>query len=183
MQARTVRRLPSFVLVLCLLLFFFAIACGATSKPNRAKASEPDPAQMPGGGLAPLGAASSSNAPANPSRSPTPGCIVVQGEFGGQPTTVDGELSIAPKSADGKVAVAPLLLRLTQPRCLVGVPRMNFITEIYVASANADLRPLVGQRIQITGDAVGGTNDLGGPAVVILAKDVARAGAIPADGP
>jgi hypothetical protein len=98
-------------------------------------------------------------------------CIVVQADFATHPASIEGVLG---KSDDAK-ATAPFVLRLTRPRCVVGLPRASFVTEVFVASTNADLRPLVGARLRLTGDAIGGTTDLGAPAIILLAKDIERA--------
>ena len=98
-------------------------------------------------------------------------CIVVQGEYGGTTVSVEGVL-LAATGARG--TSAPLTLRLTGPRCVIGLPRAAVLTEVAIATAGPDLRPFLDTRVRITGEAVGGEGDLGGPAVVILAKDVAR---------
>src|SRR5262249_18697408 len=99
-------------------------------------------------------------------------CVVVRGDLGGQPASVEGVLTKA--SSTNGAASAPFVLQLTRPRCVVGLPHTSFLTEVYVASTGMDLRPLVDMRIRVTGDVIGGANDLGGPAVVILAKDIER---------
>lgn len=104
-----------------------------------------------------------------PSSESTAGCIVLRADFAPEPAIVEGLL--AKTSND---AAPPFVMRLVRPRCVVGLERASFVTEVYVASTAADLRPLVGARLTITGDAIGGTNDLGGPAVILLAKDFAR---------
>jgi hypothetical protein len=87
-------------------------------------------------------------------------CIVV-----GAPVSVEGVL----RGAGGLLA-----LRLARPRCVVGLPRAGFITEVAIASAGPDLRPLVDARVKISGDVIAGENDMGGPALVVLAKEVER---------
>jgi hypothetical protein len=146
-------------------------ACASTPKSKTAPGADDD---------VPLGAPLSfstptDGAPSARGESAGGGCIVVQGDFAPQPTTVDGVLA----KTTGRAA-APFVLRLIRPRCIVGLERSSVLTEVYVASTAADLRPLVDARLRITGDAIAGTNDLGGPAVILLAKDFERL-APPAD--
>jgi len=89
-------------------------------------------------------------------------CIVV----GAGPTTVDGVLRAG--------AGGLFTLKLARPRCVVGLPRASFVTEVAVATAAADLRPLVDAHVRLRGTILAGENDLGGPAVVLLARDVER---------
>ena len=67
-----------------------------------------------------------------------------------------------------------LSLRLDRPRCVVGLPRAGFLTEVAIATAGPDLRPLIDARVRIRGDVIAGENDMGGPALVVLAKDIDR---------
>jgi len=67
-----------------------------------------------------------------------------------------------------------LSLRLDRPRCVVGLPRVGFLTDVAIATAGPDLRPLVDARVRIHGDAIAGENDMGGAAIVVLAKDIER---------
>jgi hypothetical protein len=92
----------------------------------------------------------------------TGACLVVAPDGSGSPATVEGAL------------VTARSLRLSAPRCVVGLERGSIVTEVAVATAGPDLRPLIGARVRITGTVLGGENDLGGSALVILATDVAR---------
>ena len=139
-----------------------------TVEPPRATAASPtDAASLPADTATP-------DAPTRTGASA--GCVVVQGDFAPQPTSIEGVLV---KSTNP--GAAPFVLRLARPRCVVGLERGSLLTEVYVASTAADLRPLVGARLKITGDAIAGSNDLGGPAVIVLARDVERL--LPADEP
>ncbi|OJY29569.1 MAG: hypothetical protein BGO98_47885 [Myxococcales bacterium 68-20] len=155
------------------LLLVLLAACGGD--PSRRSAEAPRAAEGNGAALeapAPMSSASAmpSGAPSAGMTSGTP-CIVVQGEYGGTTVSVEGVL-IAATSTRGMST--PLALRLTGPRCVIGLPRASVLTEVAIATAGPDLRPFLDTRVRITGEAVGGASDLGGPAVVILAKDVAR---------
>ena len=158
---------------LAALLLVLVAACGGD--PSRRSAEAPRAAER--SGAAPVAPAQTSSASAMPSGAPSAGatagtpCIVVQGEYGGTTVSVEGVL-IAATSARGMPT--PLALRLTGPRCVIGLPRGSILTEVAIATAGPDLRPFLDTRVRITGEAVGGEGDLGGPAVVILAKDVAR---------
>jgi hypothetical protein len=101
----------------------------------------------------------------------------VQGDFAGQPSTVEGVLKAVSTTSDGKRAPAGFVLRLAHPRCVVGVAHASFLVEVYIATTGTDLRPFLDARVRITGDVIGGTTDVGGAAVVILAKDVERVAA------
>jgi hypothetical protein len=110
-----------------------------------------------------------------------PDCIVVDGP---EPVSVEGVLtegsSDAPPVTGGR-AGALVVLRLARARCVDGLPRAGFVREVLVASTGMDLRPLVGRAVRLTGTTLAGTNDVGGPAVILLARDAER---LPtADGP
>jgi hypothetical protein len=93
-------------------------------------------------------------------------CLVVSVEDA-RAVTVEGTL----------VAVhgpTPFALRLVAPRCVVGLPRVSFLTEVQIAHTGADLRPLTDARLRIRGDAIVGESDVGAPAVIVLATDVER---------
>lgn len=148
-------------------LFVSLSACGGEPKRNVHSTPEPDTARS-GSVVPPL------LAPAAPPSSRTPidgaACIVLRGELAEQTTSVEGVLT----KAHGDTDVSPFVLRLARPRCIVGLEHARFVTEVYVASTGADLRPLVDASLRITGDAIAGKTDLGGPAVLILAKDFER---------
>lgn len=146
---------------------FFAAVTGCASTPKLGSAPEPaDPLEA----AAPAEATSRSAPPAAARER----CIVVQMEGETPAATVEGRLAQASGSADGLRGQPLMLLRLSRARCVVGLARASYLTEVYVASTGADLRPLLGQAVRISGSALGGVNDLGGPAVVILANDVER---------
>ena len=65
-------------------------------------------------------------------------------------------------------------LRLRRPRCVVGLPRSSFLTEVAVATAGPDLRPLIDAPVRLRGEAIAGENDMGGPAAVVVVKEVER---------
>ncbi len=65
-------------------------------------------------------------------------------------------------------------LRLGRPRCVVGLPRSSFLSEVAVATAGPDLRPLLDAHVRLRGDVIAGENDMGGSAVVVLVKEVER---------
>lgn len=132
-----------------------ALACASSSTPPKPAPTEP-------------AGVSSSPAPAPPRRD----CIVVQDE-NPVPVRVVGVLVKAAASPGG--ADAPFVLRLSEPRCVIGLPRASFVREVYVATAGPDLRPLVERRLRIEGNAIGGLSDMGGPAVIVLAKDIENA--------
>lgn len=67
-----------------------------------------------------------------------------------------------------------LSLRLDRARCVVGLPRAGYLTEVAIATAGPDLRPLIESRVRIHGDVIAGENDMGGPALIVLAKDIER---------
>jgi hypothetical protein len=148
-------------------LFLCGCLCGCASQPSRAPAAPPEPEREPHPTIEP---------DRTPAASPTPNaaaCLVVQADSAPAPASVEGTLSLA-ASIDGKPAPGLLVLRLVRPRCIVGLAHASYVTEVYVASTGTDLRPFLDQHIQITGDLLAGNNDLGGPAVVLLAKDFAR---------
>lgn len=170
---RTTRRREERVQRPAALLLVLLAACGgdpSRRSPEALRAAE-------GHGAAPEAPLPRSSAPAMPSGAPSAGrtagapCIIVQGEYGGTAVSVEGVL-VAATSARGPST--PLALRLTGPRCVIGLPRASVLTEVAIATAGPDLRPFLDMRVRISGEAVGGESDLGGPAVVILAKDVAR---------
>lgn len=143
--------------------FLFLGACGGASS---AKSSPPRPAEDRY--ETPLFVGSShEHDGAAADASTSGGCIVVQGEANSTTAVVEG-LLLATRSS------LPLVLRLSAPRCVVGLARGSVVTEVAVATAGPDLRPLVGARLRIAGDALAGDNDMGGAAVIIVARDVAR---------
>ncbi len=99
-------------------------------------------------------------------------CLTVAQDGAGPTGTVEGTV------AAGKDGL--FMMRLKKPRCVVGLPGATFISEVALASTGFDLRPLVGARIRAHGEAIAGQTDLGGPAVVVLVKDVDR---VPLDEP
>src|SRR5262245_30090352 len=74
-------------------------------------------------------------------------CIILETEAAGRPTELEGVL-FAMKAANGKAPVAPLILRLTRPRCVVGLEHASVVTEVYIASTGIDVRPFLTQRIR-----------------------------------
>ena len=103
----------------------------------------------------------STSANTNTSTSATAeGCVVV-----GAAVAVEGTL----RASSGLFS-----LRLRRPRCVVGLPRSSFLTEVAVATAGPDLRPLVDAPVRVRGEVIAGENDMGGAAVVVLVKDVER---------
>ena len=65
-------------------------------------------------------------------------------------------------------------LRLRRPRCVVGLPRSSFLTEVALATAGPDLRPLIDAPVRLRGEVIAGENDMGGPAAVVVVKEVER---------
>lgn len=57
---------------------------------------------------------------------------------------------------------------------MVGLAHAHLVTEVYIATSGPDLRPLVDQRLRITGATIGAMNDMGGSAIIILARDIER---------
>ena len=51
---------------------------------------------------------------------------------------------------------------------------VRFFTELDVATSGPDLRPFIDKRVRLSGDVLGGDSDLGGAAVVLVVKDIAR---------
>jgi hypothetical protein len=119
------------------------------------------------------GPTSTASAPPKAPASPDEQACLIVAQDGGPEATAEGRLERA-LAFDGS-STQLLVLRLTRPRCVVGLPRSEFLTEVYVATTGTDLRPLLDHFVRVRGDAIAGTNDLGGPAVVILVKDVERA--------
>jgi hypothetical protein len=152
-QSRVKRVLP-------VVLLLFAIACSSTPKPTAKKAEPEEVVPTPV-------ASSSSSAP------PRRDCIIVQDE-NPVPVRVVGVL-VKAAAASGASTDAPFLLRLSEPRCVIGLPRASFVREVYVATAGPDLRPLVDRKLLIEGNAIGGLSDMGGPAVIVLAKNIENA--------
>jgi hypothetical protein len=104
-------------------------------------------------------------------------CIVVRPDDRAEPATVEGVLTDAAESASGARSPGlsgPFSIHLSRPRCIVGLAHASYVTDVAVATPDADLRPFLYARVRVTGDAIGGTTDLGGPAVAILARDVTR---------
>ena len=168
------------VLAGCWVLAGCAGAASQTSSapPSSATGGEPSGSatsalQGSAGSSAPQGSVAGdapSSSPAQAAdRTPARECLVVDGEHASVPATVEGVLLAAKAPGD-----APMMLRLSRPRCVVGLPRASYLTEVAVSTAGPDLRPLLGARVRIRGDALGGENDLGGPALIVLAKDVER---------
>ena len=151
------------------LMAAWLVACGAGATPPPRAAVTEEPVGVPALNPPPALPSSASSG----TSSPSDGCLVLQGDFAGQPAVIEGTLSLA-KDRSRSGSGPALVLRLTRPRCTVGLPRVSIVTEVAVAATAADLRPFVDQRIRITGDLLGGEGDMGGAAVVILAKDVVR---------
>jgi hypothetical protein len=94
-------------------------------------------------------------------------CLVVSVEDA-RAVTVEGTLVATP-------GPTPFALRLVSPRCVVGLPRVSFLTEVQIAHTGADLRPLTDARLRIRGDAIVGESDVGAPAlIIVLAADIER---------
>jgi hypothetical protein len=108
--------------------------------------------------------------PKEPAASPE--CIVV-GEDA-SPVVVSGTLR--PTEQPGT-----LVLRLIEPRCVIGAARASVLTEVMLVSDGFDLRPLVGDRIRATGHALADASTPEGPAVIIVARSVERLPAKNAD--
>ena len=94
-------------------------------------------------------------------------CLFIHAESA-TPAIVEGKLVFV------RNAMTPFTLHLTRPRCVVGLARALFVMDVQIASSGPDLRPLVGSTLRIEGDALAGENALGGPAVVVLARDFIR---------
>jgi hypothetical protein len=140
------------------------LACAGERKRDARATPEPE------GGVSPTASAPTGRPSARPPLDRAD-CIVVRGELAPQPTSVEGVLTKAP----GDAIAAPFVLHLTRPRCVIGLEHASFVTDVYVASTGADLRPLLNARLRVTGDAIAGESDVGGPAIVLLAKDFERA--------
>jgi hypothetical protein len=157
----------------CVLLLASMSSCSSGPQKPKAKAEPDEP-------LASSSSSSSSSsaiAPASPSTtvsSPPPSrreCILVQDE-NPVPVRVVGVLK---KASSPNGTDAPFVLHLKEARCVIGLPRASFVREVYVATTGPDLRPLVDRPISITGNAIGGLSDMGGPAVIVLARDIENA--------
>jgi hypothetical protein len=125
-------------------------------------ASHREPANV----ASPAPPASTANAPERLETPRMAPCLVVSAEEA-LPVTVEGTL-VATRGP------TPFALRLISPRCVVGLPRVSFLTEVQIAYTGADLRPLTDARLRIRGEALIGESDVGAPALIVLAADVER---------
>jgi hypothetical protein len=134
------------------------VACGA--HPARAHAPEHAPAVV---------APAVTPAPTPTERALMAPCLVVSAEEA-RAVMVEGTL-VATRGTSGPT---PFALRLLSPRCVAGLPRVSFLTEVQIAHTGTDLRPLVDARVRIRGDAIVGESDVGAPAIIVLAADIER---------
>lgn len=135
------------------LVLWIAGCAGATAAPA-SRPAQPAPGPEPSSAVAP---APTTSAP----------CIVVG-------ATASAEGTLVARSGPDDAPALGLALRLTRPRCIAGLPRAGFVTEVAVATAGPDLRPLIDARVRLEGDVIAGENDMGGPAVVLLVKGIER---------
>ena len=142
-------------------LLLFLAGCSAGAPPPAPAAVVARPATPSASAPAPPSLDAGAPAPAD--------CIVVDAA-----TALEGTLLRATSELPGARPTPGLVLRLTRPRCVVGLERAGFVTEVSIATVATDLRPLEGARVRLRGTVLGGTNEAGGPAVVLLAEDVSR---------
>ena len=149
------------VAVLLFVISIVACAGSSTSAPSSPSSSSSTPPR-----------AEDAGAPAEASPSRLASCLAVAEDGAGPTGSVEGTV------ASGKDGL--FTLRLLKPRCVVGLQGASFVAEVALVSTGFDLRPLVGARVRAHGEAIAGQTDMGGPAVVVMVKEVDR---LPMDEP
>ncbi|MBX3185566.1 MAG: hypothetical protein KF819_01070 [Labilithrix sp.] len=167
------------VSVACGSLCAIALACAhdppaparAREASTPALASAPTPAPPPAPPPAPA------PAPAPAATKAAESCIEVNADFGGKPTTLEGRLVVdAAFSHPSRGPTRPFILRLAASRCAIGIEQPR-VLEVHLAPTDSvTLKPLVGQRIRVSGEPFMAHTAWHARPIVVLTKN-----AVPVD--